>query len=245
MTMAMTMTRSEKSIQPSFEAWPYRRERRGHDPAKKSLLQLMWLALCGKVRNWDTVDDSVHSHVNQKEKQRIHRLLLIQIQLNSLLAVQRALETLLLLGGPCCPATMTMTMTHSEKSNQQSLEAWPYRRERRGHDPAKKSLLQLMWIALLARFCTCIRLMTVCSTSDLKEKHRSSSVLHHSLRQDWWYANKKKLKHVLRFRLQHGWTQVIKVFSFFFFKKKKRDIVSVNSCREAIANTPSPSPSLP
>ena len=39
--------------------------------------------------------------------------------------------------------TMTMTMTHSEKPVQQSLEAWPYRRERRGHDPAKKSLLKL------------------------------------------------------------------------------------------------------
>ena len=36
---------------------------------------------------------------------------------------------------------------------QQSLVAWPYRRERRGHDPAeKKSLLKLVWLALLARF---------------------------------------------------------------------------------------------
>ena len=35
-------------------------------------------------------------------------------------------------------ADMTMTMTHSEKSVHQPLEAWPYRRERRGHDPAKK-----------------------------------------------------------------------------------------------------------
>ena len=48
--------------------------------------------------------------------------------------------------------TMTMTMTHSEKSIQQSLEGWPYRDERRGHDPANKSLLQLMWLAVLARF---------------------------------------------------------------------------------------------
>ena len=48
--------------------------------------------------------------------------------------------------------TMSMTMTHSEKSAQQSLEAWPHRQERRGHDPVKKSLLQLMWLALLARF---------------------------------------------------------------------------------------------
>ena len=46
---------------------------------------------------------------------------------------------------------MTMTMTHSEKSVQQLLEAWPYRHERRGHNPAKKSVT-LMWLALLARF---------------------------------------------------------------------------------------------
>ena len=29
---------------------------------------------------------------------------------------------------------------HSKKSVQQSLEAWPYRREYRGHNPAKKSV---------------------------------------------------------------------------------------------------------
>ena len=39
---------------------------------------------------------------------------------------------------------MTMTMTHSKKSNQQSLVAWTYKRERRSHDPAKKSLLKLV-----------------------------------------------------------------------------------------------------
>ena len=33
-----------------------------------------------------------------------------------------------------------MTVTHSEKSVQQTFVAWPYRRERRGHDFAKKSL---------------------------------------------------------------------------------------------------------
>ena len=52
--------------------------------------------------------------------------------------------------------TMTMTMTHSEKSNQQSLVAWPYRRERRGHDPA----------CAVGKVCTYTLLMTVCSTSD-------------------------------------------------------------------------------
>ena len=49
------------------------------------------------------------------------------------------------------PMTMTMTMTHSKKFIQQSLVAWPYRRERRGHDPTK-SLLKLVWLALWARF---------------------------------------------------------------------------------------------
>ena len=36
--------------------------------------------------------------------------------------------------------------------------------------PRKKSLLKLVWLALLARFCTNTLLMTACSTSDLKEK---------------------------------------------------------------------------
>ena len=51
--------------------------------------------------------------------------------------------------GPEEPMTMTMTMTHSKRSIRQSLVAWPHRRERRGHDPV----------------------ITVCSTSDHKEKH--------------------------------------------------------------------------
>ena len=37
--------------------------------------------------------------------------------------------------------TMTMTMTHSEKSNICQMKAWPYRQECRGHDPTKKNLL--------------------------------------------------------------------------------------------------------
>ena len=64
-----------------------------------------------------------------------------------------------------------MTMTLTKKSIQQSLVALLYRRERRGHDPAKKSLLKLVWLALLARFALYTLLMTVCSTSDHKEKH--------------------------------------------------------------------------
>ena len=36
--------------------------------------------------------------------------------------------------------TMTMTMTHSEKSHICQMRAWPYRQERRGHGPTKKNL---------------------------------------------------------------------------------------------------------
>ena len=36
--------------------------------------------------------------------------------------------------------TMTMTMTHSEKSHIRRMNAWPYRQECRGHDPTKKNL---------------------------------------------------------------------------------------------------------
>ena len=64
---------------------------------------------------------------------------------------------------------MTMTMRHPEKSVQQSLEVWPDKHVRRGHDPAKKSRLQLMWLALLATFAPYTLLMTVCSTSNIRE----------------------------------------------------------------------------
>ena len=36
--------------------------------------------------------------------------------------------------------TMTMTMTHSEKSHIGQMRAWPYRQECRGHGPTKKNL---------------------------------------------------------------------------------------------------------
>ena len=43
---------------------------------------------------------------------------------------------------PRVQLTLTITMTHSEKSNQRQ-SAWPFRREWRGHNPAKKNLLRL------------------------------------------------------------------------------------------------------
>ena len=68
-----------------------------------------------------------------------------------------------------CP--MTMTMTHSEKSVQQSLEAWPYRHERRGHDPTKKSVRAEV-ACTVGKVCTYTLLMTVCSTSNMRETRR-------------------------------------------------------------------------
>ena len=46
--------------------------------------------------------------------------------------------------------TMTMTMTLREVQHP-SMKAWPYRRECREHDPAKKESVALMRLALLAR----------------------------------------------------------------------------------------------
>ena len=37
-------------------------------------------------------------------------------------------------------STMTMTMTHSEKSHIRRMKAWPHRQECRGHDSTKKKL---------------------------------------------------------------------------------------------------------
>ena len=45
---------------------------------------------------------------------------------------------------------MTMTMTLKEVQHL-SIKAWPYRRECRGHDPAKKESVALVRLALLAR----------------------------------------------------------------------------------------------
>ena len=50
-------------------------------------------------------------------------------------------------------ARQTMTMTMTLKEVQPTLvRGLAYRRECRGHNPAKKSLLELVWLALLARF---------------------------------------------------------------------------------------------
>ena len=65
-----------------------------------------------------------------------------------------------------------MTMTHSKQSIQQSIVAWPYkrdRRERRGHDRAKKSV-HAGAACSVGKVCTDTLLTTVCSTSNTKRK---------------------------------------------------------------------------
>ena len=56
---------------------------KGSQPREKESVMTVVPCTLGKVRNWDTVDDSVRSHMNHKKERRIHRLLLRQIQLNS------------------------------------------------------------------------------------------------------------------------------------------------------------------
>ena len=70
---------------------------------------------------------------------------------------------------------LTMTMTHSEKSVEQSLEAWPYRRERRVDDPAKKSVKADVACSV-GKVCTYTLLMTVCSTPNIRENRRRDKI---------------------------------------------------------------------
>ena len=55
-----------------------------------------------------------------------------------------------------------------KKSVQQSLEAWPYRRECRGRNPTKKSVTTEVACSV-GKFCTYTPLMTVCSTSNMEK----------------------------------------------------------------------------
>ena len=47
-----------------------------------------------------------------------------------------------------------------------SMEAWPYRRECRGHDPAKKRICCTDETCSIGKVCTYTLLRTVCSTSE-------------------------------------------------------------------------------
>ena len=63
--------------------------------------------------------------------------------------------------------TMTMTMTHSEKSHINQMRAWPYRQECRGHGPSKKNLSY--WESLLlGKVCKYKLLWTECNASRLE-----------------------------------------------------------------------------
>ena len=55
------------------------------------------------------------------------------------------------------------TMTHSSKVFQKWSEAWPHGHERRGPNPAKKNLMRLVRLALIARCVIGTLLTTVCS----------------------------------------------------------------------------------
>ena len=60
--------------------------------------------------------------------------------------------------------TMTMTMTHSEKSHINQMRAWPYRQECRGHGPTKKNL-SYWGSLLLGKVCKYKPLWTECNAS--------------------------------------------------------------------------------
>ena len=62
----------------------------------------------------------------------------------------------------------------SKKSVQQSLDAWPYKHERKGHDTAKESLLKLMGLALLAR-CVLAYCWWQCAVTSNKKARKNES----------------------------------------------------------------------
>ena len=70
--------------------------------------------------------------------------------------------------------TMTMTMTLREVQHP-SMKAWPYRRECRGHDPAKK-ICYTDEVCTFGKVCTIPLLRTVCSTSshEMNSKRRKT-----------------------------------------------------------------------
>ena len=68
-----------------------------------------------------------------------------------------------------------MKMTHSDKVNQHQSEAWPCGHEWRSHNPAKKNLLRLLCLALLARRANGTLLATVCSHMNTQAVAETSS----------------------------------------------------------------------
>ena len=72
--------------------------------------------------------------------------------------------------------SMTMTMTPREVQHL-SMKAWPYRRECRGHDPAKKRICCTDEACSIGRVCTNPLSRTVCSTSnhEMNSKRRKNT----------------------------------------------------------------------
>ena len=64
----MMITLKKKSVQRSLEAWPYRRERRGHNPTKKSVTTEVACSV-GKL-HVHTVDDSVQYIEHERKTRR-------------------------------------------------------------------------------------------------------------------------------------------------------------------------------
>ena len=64
--------------------------------------------------------------------------------------------------------TMTMTMTLREVPHL-SVKAWPYKRECRGHNPAKKRICCTDAACSVGKVCTYTLLTTLCNTSDMRE----------------------------------------------------------------------------
>ena len=89
-----------------------------------------------------------------------------------------------MVGGRCTVAkkvalSMTMTMTLREVQHR-SMKAWPYRRECRGHDTAKKNLLGDEACSI-GKVCTNPLLRTVCSTSNHEMNSKEHVTTHRLL----------------------------------------------------------------
>ena len=84
--------------------------------------------------------------------------------------------------------TMTMTMTHSEKSHICQMKAWPYRQECRGHDSTKKNLF-CWWSLLIGKVCKhkLLRDRMQCNKSwdELKVQGKDNKDMNHRLLLCW------------------------------------------------------------
>ena len=73
-------------------------------------------------------------------------------------------------------STMTMTMTMTLEVQHLSMKAWPYKRECRGHDPAKKRICCTDEACSIGKVFTNPLLRTVCSTSNHEMSNDTQAV---------------------------------------------------------------------